>query len=145
MTVTSVEYFELIKDYAHPNVERFVNDYKNGNKIIFPPFHGCGHRNKNGTRKFINYTNSYQCINPSWKLYWKKNVKTKYKTKIGFCYWTRYMTQYRDRFLFKNKGYFVYNHKLKKYEHMNGTPMHHNFKLMQQQFKEEYLFKNALK
>lgn len=39
MTVTSVEYFELIKDYAHPNVERFVNDYKNGNKIIFPPFH----------------------------------------------------------------------------------------------------------
>ena len=38
MTVTSVEYFELIKDYTHPNVERFVNDYKNGNKLYFLHF-----------------------------------------------------------------------------------------------------------
>ena len=54
------------------------------------------------------------------------------------------MTQTRDRCLFKNNSYFVYNCKLKKYEHMNDTPMHHDFKSMQS-FKEEYLFKNALK
>ena len=32
---------------------------------------------------------------------------------------------------------------LKKYEHMNDTPMHHDFKWMQR-FEKEYLFKNAL-
>ena len=53
------------------------------------------------------------------------------------------MTRTRLRFLYKNKGYHVYNYRLKKYEHMNDTPMHHDFKLMQQ-FKKEYLLKNAL-
>ena len=53
------------------------------------------------------------------------------------------MTRTRHRFLFKNKGYYVYNYRLKKYEHMNDTPMHHDFKWMQR-FKKEYLFKNAL-
>ena len=32
---------------------------------------------------------------------------------------------------------------LKKYEHMNDTPMHHDFKWMQR-FEKEYLFKNSL-
>ena len=34
----------------------------------------------------------------------KKNIKPKYKTKIGFFYWTGYMTKTRDRNLFKNKA-----------------------------------------
>ena len=98
----------------------------------------------NGKRKFINYTIGEHCVAPTWQRYWKKDIKPKYKTKIGFFYWTRYLTQTRDRYLFKNKGYFVYNYKLKKYEHMKNTPMHQDFKFMQN-FKEEYLFKNALK
>ena len=53
------------------------------------------------------------------------------------------MTHTRNGFLFKNKGYFVYNYKLKKYEHVNDTPMHRDFKSMQN-FKEEYLFKHAV-
>ena len=52
------------------------------------------------------------------------------------------MTRARHRFLFKNEGYHVYNYSLKKYEHMNDTPMHHDFKWMQR-YKKEYLFKNA--
>ena len=56
MPVMTVEYFELVKDYLHPNLKCFINEYKEGNLIILPPFHGCGHRNKNGTRKLINYT-----------------------------------------------------------------------------------------
>ena len=35
------------------------------------------------------------------------------------------------RYLFKNKGNFVCNYKLKKYEHMNDTPMHWDFKRLQ--------------
>ena len=70
-------------------------------------------------------------------------MKPKHKSKIGFFYVTRYMTQTNFRHLLKNKGYLVYNYKLKKYEHMNKTPLHHEYKSMLQ-FKNEYFFKNAL-
>ena len=113
MTVMTVAYFELKKDYVDPNFRRFINHYKDGNTIQLPPFHGCAHRNKNETRKFINYANGYQYVTPSWQRYWKENIKSKYKTKNGFCYWTRYMNQTRNRYLFKNEGYFIYNCKLK--------------------------------
>ena len=53
------------------------------------------------------------------------------------------MTRTNFRHLFKNKGYLVYNYKLKKYEHMNDTPLRYEFKSMQQ-FKNNYLLKNAL-
>ena len=53
------------------------------------------------------------------------------------------MIQTRFRHLFKNKGKFVYNFKLKKYEQMNKTPMHHEFKYMQEIKKE--LWQHVLK
>ena len=56
-----------------------------------------------------------------------REPKPKYRRKIGFLYWTRHMTQTRFSHLFINKG----NFKLKKYEHMNELPMHHEFKHMQ--------------
>ena len=137
MSIMTVGSYELIKDYVHPKFNKFINYYKDGNRIETPPFPGCGlHNNRNKTRKFIRYEIGEHC--------WKKKIKPKYKTKIGFLHWTRYMTQTRDRYLFKDKGYLVYNYKLKKYEHMNDTPMHYDFKSMQN-FKKEYLFKNALK
>ena len=52
------------------------------------------------------------------------------------------MTQTKDRYLFKNKGNFVYNYKLKKYMHMNFTPMHYEVKDAQE-FKSD-LWKNVL-
>ena len=128
MTIMTAAYFDSIKDYVHPNVNKFINYYRNRNRIELPPFHGRKSRNKNGTRKFIEYTNGYQCVTPSWQRYWKKDIKLKYKTKYGFFCWTRYATQTRHRFLLKNKIYYVYNCRLKKYEHMNDTPMHHDFK-----------------
>ena len=59
MTVMTVDYFERIRDYVHPNVKKFVNYYKDGNLIQLPLSHGCCNRNKNGTKKLINYTNGY--------------------------------------------------------------------------------------
>ena len=141
----TVGFYELIKYYVHPNFNKLINYYKDGNRIETPPFHACGlHNKRNGTTKFIRYEIGEHCVAPTQQRYWKENIKPKYKTKIGFFYWTRYMTQTRDRYLFKNKGYLVYNYKLKKYEHMNDTPMHHDFKSIQN-FKEEYLFKNVVK
>ena len=41
------------------------------------------------------------------------------------------MTRTNRRHLFKNKGNFVYNYKLKKYEYMSETPMHGDFFYLQ--------------
>ena len=137
MTVLTVEYFNKIKDYMHPNLPKIVKDYQNGNLITLPPYHGCGHRNKNGTRKPIDYARGYRCVTLSWRNYWEKNVKPKYKRKTGDFYVTRYMTQTKFRHLLKNKDYLIYNFKLQKYEHINRLPLNHEFKSMQE-------FKNAL-
>ena len=120
----------MVKNYIHPNLHTIIKDYQNGNLITLPPFHGCGHRNRNGARKLIDNSHGYQCVTPSWKDYWKKDVKAKYKSKTGFCCVNRYMNQTKFRHLFKNKGYLVYNYKLQKYKHLNKTPSHHEFKSM---------------
>ena len=81
-------------------------------------------KKRNGTRKLIEYDQEYQCIVPTDKPHWRK-TKNKYKHGIinrKRQYWTRYMTWTKDRYLFKNKGNFVYNCKLKKFEHMSKTP-----------------------
>ena len=83
-----------------------------------------------------------QYVVPAEERYCRK-PKAKYRRKIGFLYWTRYMTHTRFRHLFKKKSNFVYNCKLKKYKHMNKTPMHHEFKYMQEIKKE--LWQHVLK
>ena len=53
--------------------------------------------------------------------------KQKDKYNLTGVYWTRYMTQYGIRHLFKNKGNLVFNHKLRKYVHISKTPMKYYF------------------
>ena len=117
MTFLTVEYYEQIKDFLHPHINSFVKDYRNGNIIGLMPFHGCNQLNRNGTRKYIDYGRGYQCILPTHKCYWRK-TKDIYKERR--VYWTRYMTQYSIRHLFKNKDNLV---KLNKYIHLSKTPM----------------------
>ena len=66
MAVFSVEYYVMIKDYLHPNLRYFIGRYTEEDTIRLPPFHGCGHKNKNGSQKLINYNNGDQCLTPSW-------------------------------------------------------------------------------
>ena len=90
-------------------------------------------KKRNGTRKLIEYDQEYQCIVPTDKPHWRK-TKNKYKHGIingKRQYWTRYMTWTKDRYLFKNKGNFVYNYKLKKFEHMSKTLMQYDYKNLQ--------------
>ena len=42
MPVLTVEYFNKIKGYIHPNLQTIIKDYQNGNVITLPPLHGCG-------------------------------------------------------------------------------------------------------
>ena len=92
MTVLIVEYFNKIKDCIHPNLQKIVKDYKDENVITLPPFHSCGYGTKNGTRNLMDYARRYWCVTPSWRNYWKKDVKAKYQHKTGNFYVTRYLT-----------------------------------------------------
>ena len=119
MSFLTVEYYEQIKDFLHQHINCFINDYRNGN-IELPPFFGCNQLNRNRARKYIEYGRGYQCILPTHKRYWRK---TRDKQKERRVYWTRYMTQYGIRHLFKNKGNLVFNYKQNKYIHLSKTPM----------------------
>ena len=140
MGLMTDERYDQIKDYVHPKMHTFVEHYRCGHLTDLPPYHGCNATNKNGTRKLIRYEIGEQCVSPTWKCYWKKpsEIKPKYKKKIGVFYWARYMTQTNSRYLFKNKGNFVYNYKVKKYMHMKHTPMVYDFEDIQK-FKRRYL------
>ena len=130
-------YYETIKDYLHPNVHTFVDHYRNGDLIDLPFYHDCDRLNTNGTRKLIEYKNGMQCICPTNKPYWKI---TKHKYKRGAANAKR---RYRQRFLFKNKGNFIYNYKLKKFEHISQTPL--KFEYDYSQRIKENSFANVLK
>ena len=83
----------------------------------------------------IEYNQGDQCITPTNKLYWTK-TKDKYRRissrNTKRVYRTRYMTWTNRRDLFKNKGNFVYNCKLKKFEHISKMPMHYDYNSLQQ-------------
>ena len=127
----TARHYDQVKDYLHPQLHSFVNYCKQGNLIDLPLYHGCDKKiNKNGSRKLIDYSQGDQCISPTNNHYWKK-TKDKYKIEKKRFYWTRYMTWTNRRHLFKNKGNFVYNYKLKKFEHMSKTPMCHDYHYLQ--------------
>ena len=131
MAVFSVEIYEMIKDYLQPNLQHFIDRYTENGIVRLPPFHGCGLQNKNGSQKLINYSNGDQCLTPSW-------TDNRLNLESEFFPFTRYMTQTKDRYLFKNKGNCVYNYSLKQYQRLLDTPMRESFKRFQED-KEKYL------
>ena len=50
MAFLTVEYYEHIKDFLHPHIDDNIYHYRKGNVIKLPPYHGCNHVNRNGTR-----------------------------------------------------------------------------------------------
>ena len=53
MGLMHADYYKTVKDYLHPGIHDFLEDYRCGNLVKLPPFHGCNRVNKNGTRKLI--------------------------------------------------------------------------------------------
>ena len=80
---------DLLKfiDLIHPNLMWSIDCYKKDNYYVFPTYHGCNYKNKNCTRKRIDYKSGEQCIRPIDIPYWTK-TKQKYKNK-GKVYFTR--------------------------------------------------------
>ena len=135
MVFLTVDYYNQIKDYLHPNLREIIKEHTNNNLISIPPFHDCTYRNRNGTRKLIDNSRGYRCTTPSWRKFWKKNVKWKYLHNKYPA--TRYLTNSKYRNLYKNKNNLIYNYKLKTYRHINETPFHTQFMSMKK-------YKNAL-
>ena len=114
--ILTTETFNSISDYLHPNLHKIIKEdkLKDDKLIVLPPFHGCGYRNKNGTKKLIDYSRGYRCITPSWRRLWKINVRDKYLIRKN--YKTRFCLNPNYKNLFKNKGKYVYNYELNKYQ-----------------------------
>ena len=89
MTSACVHENDLLKfiDLIHPNLMWSIDCYKKDNYYVFPTYHGCNYKNKNCTRKRIDYKSGEQCIRPIDIPYWTK-TKQKYKNKSK-VYFTR--------------------------------------------------------
>ena len=115
MTFFSREYYETMKDYFHPNVHNFIDRYTDDEGLILLlPFHGCNLKNRNGSRKLIDYRNDKQCLFLLWS-------DDKSKLKAALFPFKRYMTFGKDRYLFKNKGNCIFNYALHQYVHLADT------------------------
>ena len=135
--IFSTEYYEKMKDYFHPRLHHFIDNYLGANNdlIMLPPYHGYGLKNRNGTKKLIDHRNGKQCLFPVWS-----NGK-----EVGdSCYrpFTRYISfSGTDRVLFKNKGNSIFNYSTNQYDHLLDTPDRDNFKRFLQ-IKDTYLKSN---
>ena len=136
--ILTTETFNSISDYLHPNLHKIIKEdkLKDDKLIVLPPFHGCGYRNKNGTKKLIDYSRGYRCITPSWRRLWKINVRDKYLIRKN--YKTRFCLNPNYKNLFKNKGNYVYNYELNKYQPIEESKI----KVFFEDFKNA-LFKKA--
>ena len=142
MGCLTTRYYDQVRDYLNPQLHCFIKYYKNGDLIDLPPYHGCGKKNKNVTKKMIEYNQGNQCVCSTNKKYWR-NTKDKYKIEKKRFYWRRYMTWTNRRHMFKNKGDFVYDYKLKKFKHMSKTPMFNDYNYLQRVRK--YFLENVSK
>ena len=88
--------------YLHPNIVSNIKSYKQGSYNLFPTYHVCRYRNKNGTGKRIKYNKGEQRIDPVHTFCWKP-VKKKYLGNPPRVYPTRYRKSYfkniKDLFL----------------------------------------------
>ena len=93
-----LKHFENI---IHPNLLANKNRYLKNRLYEFPQYHGCGFRNKNGTNKEIDYKRGGQCLFPTAKRYWKKNIAGRLIPRK--LHYTRYMSNINMNSFAKNK------------------------------------------
>lgn len=110
--IFSKDYYEKMKDYFHPNIPSFIDDYSGSDDdlIMLPPYHGCGSGNRNRTKKLIDYKNGNQCLCPVWSN--RKEIDDScnrpFTRNIAFSS--------KDRALFKNKGNTIFNYTTNQYK-----------------------------
>ena len=110
------EGFEHFKNIFHPNVRKNADHYLTNGWYRFPPYHGCGLRNRNGSNNLIDYKRGYQCLFPTEKRHWKpyaKISKNKISRNVKF---TRYMSNLGINCYAKTKKRMWYDYDKKCYK-----------------------------
>ena len=79
--------------HLHPNIVSNIDSYKEDRYYIFPTYHGCRYRNRNGTRKKIQYNRGEQCLTPV-HTFCGRPVKKKYLGNLIRVYRTKYRKNY---------------------------------------------------
>ena len=110
--IDGLKHFENI---IHPNLLANKHHYLKNKVYVFPQYHGCGYKNKNGTNKKIEYKRGHQCLFPTDKRYWKKNVAGRLVPRK--LHYTRYMSNISMNEFAKTKGDKWYDYKTKTYKH----------------------------
>ena len=87
------EEFGKVVKFLQPNLVSNIKRYKEGYYYFFPSYHGCSYRNRNGTRKKMQYNKIEQCVNPVHTSCWRP-VKKKYLGLPPRIYPTRYRKNY---------------------------------------------------
>ena len=64
MAYFTVRYNNQVTDYLHPRLHKLIDYYRHENTFHLPLLHGCNRKNRNETRKLIEYDQGYQCIVP---------------------------------------------------------------------------------
>ena len=100
----SEETYERLKSIFHPKIRKNIGKFKKENYIIFPLYHGCGKRNRNGTNKKINYAVGEMCKSATYLLSSKSINDLKWKHLPHKIYFTRYGGQYGLNNFAKRKG-----------------------------------------
>ena len=108
--------YEHFKGILHPNLKANADHYYDNGFYIFPIYHGCGHRNRNGTNKRIDYKRGEQCLFPTYKQYWKPFKELTKKDLRQKVYYTRYMSNLGMNYLAKTKGSLWYGWDEQKYK-----------------------------
>ena len=71
---------------------------------MFPHYHNCRKRNRNGSNKKKNYRNGDICKSPTYKLNSKSMYDIKWESIQHKIYFTRYMSTYGMNNFAKSKG-----------------------------------------
>ena len=89
---------KLFKNFFHPNLLSDFESYKVGTYYLFPTYHGCWYKNRNGTRKKMQFFRGEVCINAVHTACWRRTKKKYLNPKV-------YNTRYR-RIVYK-RGFFL--------------------------------------
>ena len=82
ITCIHVKDYTKFKDLIHPNITDNIDYCKKGNYYLFPTYHGCSLRKRNGIKKREDYKRGYQCVLPSSNPYWRRTKKNINKQKF---------------------------------------------------------------
>lgn len=116
-------YYDDMKDYFHPNVRVHIERISDPNDdlIYLSPYHSCDWKTRGGREKAILYRNGNLCVLGGQYHPGKLRI-SKFPPHVQY---TRYMSFVDDKvkFLYKNRGDYIYNFRTGKYDHLSVTPI----------------------